>query len=41
VPAEDDETCSGVTTHSGRFGRAPSCIIEELGASALGLAKAE
>jgi hypothetical protein len=40
-PVEEDELWSDVTTRSGRSLRAPSRLIVEVGASALGLTKAE
>jgi hypothetical protein len=40
-PVEDDESRSDVTTRSGRSVRAPSRLIAEVGASALGLTKTE
>jgi hypothetical protein len=41
VPAEDDKPWSDVTTCYGQSVRAPSRLIAEVGASALGLTKAE
>jgi hypothetical protein len=40
-PVEEDEPWNDVTTRSGRSVRAPSRLIAEVGASALGLTKAE
>jgi hypothetical protein len=40
-PVEDDEPWNNVTTRSGRSARAPSRLSAEVGASALGLTKAE
>jgi hypothetical protein len=41
VPDGDDEPWSEVTTRSGRYVRAPSHPIAEVGASAIGFTKAE
>jgi hypothetical protein len=40
-PVKEDEPWNDVTTRSGRSVRAPSRLIAEVGASALGLTKAE
>jgi hypothetical protein len=41
VPAKDNEPWSDVPTRSGYYVRVPSCLIAEVGASAIGLRKAE